>query len=227
MAGENWTREERFLALNLYFTIPFGQYHDGNPEVINLAKVINRSPSSVAMKLSNFAALDPQHQRRGIKGLQNYARGDEEVWDAFEKDRNQVAEDTEEQLEQLGFYQHAPLAEDFVTEVEASVRVRRGQRFFRKVILVNYEARCCICKLPIKEMLVASHIVPWRESEDLRLDPSNGLCLCTLHDKAYDIGFLGITPQGRVQISNQLEEYGSDEALNSPASSRSRGTGRW
>jgi putative restriction endonuclease len=213
MSGQRWTQEELFLALNLYFTIPFGQYHGRNYQVINLAQIINRTPDAVAMKLCNFAALDPYHEERGVKGLQNFSAGDEQAWEAFTQKWNQSAEDTEEQLEKHGFYQHTP--ENFVTEVEASVKVRRGQRFFRKVILVNYKEKCWICKLPIKEMLVASHIIPWREREDLRLDPQNGLCLCTLHDKAFDRGFLAIDIENRVVISQQLKKYESDSAVKS------------
>ncbi|SUA24417.1 Uncharacterised protein [Neisseria gonorrhoeae] len=42
------------------------------------------------------------------------------------------------------------------------------------------------------ELLVASHIKPWREDKDNRLNPRNGLCLNALHDKAFDRGLLGI-----------------------------------
>jgi len=40
-----WTREELILAFNLYMKIPFGKYHRGKPDVIQLAKLIDRSPS--------------------------------------------------------------------------------------------------------------------------------------------------------------------------------------
>jgi putative restriction endonuclease len=65
-----WTREELILALNLYLKIPFGKIHHQNPDIIHLAGLIDRTSSSVSMRLSNFASVDPFHQRRGIKGLQ-------------------------------------------------------------------------------------------------------------------------------------------------------------
>lgn len=67
------------------------------------------------------------------------------------------------------------------TEAERSVKARLGQRFFRDAIMANYYERCCVCGIPIPELLIASHIIPWKDREDLRLNPSNGLCLCALH----------------------------------------------
>lgn len=64
-----WTREELILALNLYLKLPFGKLHHGTPEIIHLAKILDRTPNSIAMRLSNFASVDPYHQERGIKGL--------------------------------------------------------------------------------------------------------------------------------------------------------------
>ena len=50
-------------------------------------------------------------------------------------------------------------------------------------------------------MLVASHIKPWAVSEETRTDPENGLCLCVLHDKAYDRGLLSVTASYEVVVS--------------------------
>lgn len=52
------------LALHLYWRIPFGQQHQRNGEVIALAGVIGRTPGSVAMRLSNFTAIDLDQQGR-------------------------------------------------------------------------------------------------------------------------------------------------------------------
>ena len=59
MARKDWTPEQVKLAFHLYCQLPFGRLHQGNPEVIALANLIERSPSAVAMKLVNFASLDP------------------------------------------------------------------------------------------------------------------------------------------------------------------------
>ena len=61
-----WTRDELILAINLYCKLPFGRLHRLNPQVINLANLIDRTPGSVAYKLVNFASLDPALKARGI-----------------------------------------------------------------------------------------------------------------------------------------------------------------
>jgi putative restriction endonuclease len=67
MAVNKWTREELILAFNLYFKIPFGKIDDRTVEIIALARIIGRTPSAVALKLANFAHLDPVLRQRGIK----------------------------------------------------------------------------------------------------------------------------------------------------------------
>ncbi len=61
-----WTREHFLIALNLYCKLPFGKLHKGNKLIIEVAQKMGWTPSSLAMKLSNFASLDPIQQERGI-----------------------------------------------------------------------------------------------------------------------------------------------------------------
>jgi hypothetical protein len=65
-----WTRDQLLVILNLYHKLRFGQFDQRQAVIIDLAKRIGRTPSAVAMKLSNFASLDPALQLRGIKGLE-------------------------------------------------------------------------------------------------------------------------------------------------------------
>lgn len=64
----NWTREELIVALNLYLKLPFGKMHSRTSEVIHLANIIDKTPSLIAMRLVNFARIDPYHQDRGTGG---------------------------------------------------------------------------------------------------------------------------------------------------------------
>jgi putative restriction endonuclease len=61
-----WTREELILALNLYLKLPFGKLHSRTPEIIHLAKLIDRNANAVAMRLNNFASVDPYGKWPGI-----------------------------------------------------------------------------------------------------------------------------------------------------------------
>ena len=61
-----WTHDELVIACGLYFTLPFGQMHYRNPKIIEVARLLKRTPSSLAMKLVNLASLDPAHSARGV-----------------------------------------------------------------------------------------------------------------------------------------------------------------
>ncbi len=95
----------------------------------------------------------------------------------------------------------------FSDKTTASVRVRRGQQFFRQTVLNSYGVRCCISGINVPRLLVASHIKPWRDFPSLRLDPRNGLCLSTLHDAAFDAGLITLEGDLTLVLSNTLKSY--------------------
>lgn len=78
-----WTPEQTKLALHFYCQTPFGQLHSLNKQVIELAKLIGRTPGAVARKCGNLASLDPAIVASGRIGLQNHSRLDEEIWNEF------------------------------------------------------------------------------------------------------------------------------------------------
>jgi putative restriction endonuclease len=53
-------------------------------------------------------------------------------------------------------------------------------------------------------LLIASHIVPWTRDRTNRLNPSNGLCLLAIHDRAFDKGLISLTDDLRVVLSSEL-----------------------
>lgn len=228
MARRNWERNELLLALNLYCKLQFGQYHAGNPQIVQLAHFINRTPGAVAMKLVNFASFDPFHQQRGITGLQNTSKADREIWDEFYN--NWTALGIESELAYLKLAQSGVSEEESVvvdplianalskaaaqgTEIERRVKTRIGQSFFRTVILTSYNQQCCVCALPVPEMLIASHIVPWRDAKNQRLNPHNGLCLCALHDSGFDRGFVTVGEDYEFIVGERLNSYLPDVAI--------------
>ena len=90
-----WAQEELLIVFRLYCRTPFGRLHQRNPEIIELARLIGRTPGAVAMKACNFASLDPQQQARNIKALGNVSRADRELWGAFLGDSESVAKEAE------------------------------------------------------------------------------------------------------------------------------------
>lgn len=173
------------------------------------------------MKLSNFASLDPYPQSRGIIGLQNASKADHEIWEEFNANWSHLAVESEAVYQQLvGDDEVVTSVKETslptyrgMTETEQIVKIRIGQNFFRKVILTSYANKCCICGLPIPELLIASHIIPWRDDEKLRVNPQNGLCLCALHDKSFDRGLITVSSSYEVIIGQGIRQYLPDEII--------------
>ena len=91
---------------------------------------------------------------------------------------------------------------------------RRGQEYFRRMILANYGGRCALTGIDVPQLLLASHIIPWSDNSHKkeRLNPCNGICLSALYDKAFDKGLITISPDDyKVSLSSALLEYESEE----------------
>lgn len=214
--ANNWTREELIITFNLYCKIPFAKTVKTNPEVIKTAKLIGRTPSAVAFKLGNFGSFDEELKKRGIKGLPNTSRLDKEIWDEFNSDWEELAFQSELLIAER---EHKPVEEiaeiDLINlpsgkERERIVKVRVNQSFFRSAILTSYNSKCCITGLNIPELLIASHIKPWKDDTENRTNPQNGLCLNALHDKAFDQGFITVTTDYKVKTSKYFGEFNSE-----------------
>lgn len=208
-----WTREELILAINLYCKLPFGKLHRNNPEIIQLAQLIGRTPSSVSFKLVNFASFDPSLKARGIKGAQNASKLDLEIWKEFydhwdksafesEKLRAKFSNKSVEELNEVTLEDIPKLGK----ERTQLIKVRVNQNFFRSMILASYNNKCCITGLSNKELLVAAHIRPWGMDEKNRMNPQNGLSLNALHDRAYEAGLITILPNFKIKISPLLKK---------------------
>ncbi|MFN0157364.1 MAG: HNH endonuclease [Bacteroidota bacterium] len=213
MDRKNWSREELILAINLYCKTPFGKLHNKNPDIIKLAKLIGRSPSAVGWKLVNFASFDPSLKKRGIKGAVNVSKLDREIWNEFYNDWERLAFESEALLAKRTGESIETLAQIDLLEItrigldrRALVKVRVNQNFFRAAVLAAYEFRCCVTGLAVPDLLNASHILPWSKDEKNRVNPRNGLCLNTLHDRAFDRGLLTITPELKVKISPLIKK---------------------
>ena len=220
MMRKPWSREESIVALNLYCKIPFSKINYRHPAIIELASLIGRTPSAVALKLVNFARLDPVLKKRHISGMKHGSKYDKIYWDEFFSNPEAFAYESEvilaklksEPIEKSTNINLRDLPEKGL-EREAIVKTRVNQNFFRTVILASYNNSCCITGLSIPELLVASHIVPWSVDEKKRMNPHNGLCFNMLHDKAFDKGFITITPEYVVKLSPTLRGLKDKTAL--------------
>ncbi|HFD2078907.1 HNH endonuclease [Serratia marcescens] len=212
-AAKLWTREELLIAFTLYSQIPFGKLHSKNPEIIHYAKLIDRTPSALAMKLVNLASLDPYIIESGRSGLKGASNADRELWKEMSQDIDLFNQQCQTAMEHL----EKPAAPDFDEEPKdfsgrdkfSTVKTRVDQNLFRKNVLEAYEYRCCVTGLEEQSLLVASHILPWSHSIEQRLNPSNGLCLSSLHDKAFDRGLITFDEDLKLVLSSKIKRLKS------------------
>ncbi len=205
MAGRKWSRSETLVAFSLYCCTPFGRLHARNPTIISTAERIGRTPDSLAMKCCNLASLDATHRLRGRAGLQKVSALDRTIWAEFEADPESLLSEADSAMNAAGIVQTEVTAAEETndlqgTERERIIRVRVNQYLFRSIILSGYTGGCAVCGLPIPELLVASHIVPWSIDSQLRLNPRNGLCLCGTHDLAFERGVIRILEDYSIHV---------------------------
>jgi putative restriction endonuclease len=209
-----WTRDELILALNLYLKLEFGKLHSGNPKIIQLANLLGRTPGSIAMRLNNFASVDPYHQQRGIGGLPGGKKQVEPIWNEFINNKDELLFESERIL---ALKEQVSIEDKFADLLNGTehlkgeykvreVKTRVNQNVFRQIVLANYSCKCAITGIDIPDLLVASHIIPWAKKEEERLNPENGICLSALYDRAYDKGYIGITEKFEILLSADLKK---------------------
>lgn len=214
MRGKPWSREEMILAFNLYLKLPFGKINARNSEIIELAQIINRSPSSVALRLTNYASCDPLLESRGIKGMIGGKKQCQPFWDEFVNNREMLFFESEcilaeKQNQTIENKFKSILSEIRDLEGETKIReikTRINQNVFRQIVLANYSGKCALTNIDIPDLLFASHIIPWSVNKDERLNPENGIRLSALCDKAFDKGLIGFNNKLQVVLSPQLKK---------------------
>jgi len=226
-AGTRWKRDELLVALNLYHKLTFGQLHARQPAIVAMAQKLGRGSNSVAMKLCNLASLDPALKVRGIKGLEGASALDREVWSEFHENPNVTVPLSEKMLRKIFKVDETCVIEVLPrigirvskrpptgpTESTTSVKRRHGQEYFRDAVLNNFGGRCGITGLAVRELLVASHILPWGRHPSERLNVLNGLSLSRLHDAAFDRGLIAFDETFRLLLSPRLQTELSQRAV--------------
>ena len=159
-------------------------------------------PNQRSYPLNNFCSA-------ALKSLKQYAQYEQEVLVA---DRI-VAQESNPKTISKKLIDHFDITK--VGEDKASMtKQRKGQDYFRHMILANYGNRCALTGIDIPQLLLASHIIPWADKTHKkdRLNPCNGICLSALYDKAFDRGLITISPDDyTVRLSSVLREYETKE----------------
>lgn len=217
-----WTKEELILAFNLYLKIPFGKMHSTNKDIIHLANLIDRTPGSIALRLANFASVDPVLKAREIKGMDGGKKIVQPIWDEFYDNQEELIFLSEEILAQKEHTSIEQKFEDILFDTKdlkgediiRAVKTRVNQSVFRQMVLSNYNNKCAITGIDIPELLLASHIIPWSKNEEHRLNPENGICFSALYDKAFDKGLIGINTNHEIIFSDSIKKKKETEFYN-------------
>lgn len=95
---------------------------------------------------------------------------------------------------------HTEVRREYATR---AVLQRLHQQQFRRLVLKAYRDQCAICRLKHLELLDAAHILSDRHPKG---EPvvTNGLGMCKIHHSAYDANIIGIDPDARVHVREDI-----------------------
>jgi len=86
---------------------------------------------------------------------------------------------------------------------EAVVRLHQGE--FRIRVLTAYKEQCAFCHLRHQQLLDAAHIIPDSEEGGEPVVP-NGLSLCKIHHSAFDQNIIGLNPDYKIVVREDILE---------------------
>ena len=215
----NWTREQVIVALNVYCKIPFKSSSARNPIVKKYAELLGRTPAALNLKIGNLGSFDPVLRDKGIVGLSHTSKVDEEVWNEFFENPEKLAYESEKIIAEL---RNKTIEESTNidlnnlpkgTERISVTRQRVNQQFFHDAVSCSYENHCCITGISNKQLLEACHISSWRDDVKNRTNPKNGLCMNPLFHKAFDRYLFTVTPDYKIEISEQMIDGTDDNSF--------------
>lgn len=220
MQRRNWSYEETLVAFGLYTQIPWEKISARNKEIIAVAYKMGRTPAALSMKLDNLARWDIAVTSKGFSSLTHGSNVEKRIWDEFYEDREGLLERIEQSRKAILKADYNDVVctdEDFYipegSDKVVATKQRIGQAFFRRAVLSSYNTKCCITGIAVPQFLQASHIKPWKDSSaEEKTNPHNGLCLNLLHHVAFDEGFITISRDYRVMVSDTFKnEYSGNE----------------
>ena len=171
---------------------------DGKPNMFDYGK-----PNQKSYPLGGFCSA-------AVSSLMDYAQ--------FEGAENIVHKETNPHIISTMLIKHFDLTKEG-EDVASETKRRKGQDYFRRMILANYGGRCALTGIDIPQLLMASHIIPWADKSHKkdRLNPCNGICLSALYDRAFDQGLITISPDDySVILSSALQENENKEYYDKP-----------
>ncbi|MBB2144583.1 hypothetical protein GM921_03745 [Pedobacter sp. LMG 31464] len=91
------------------------------------------------------------------------------------------------------------------TETASITKRRIYQEKLREIVLDNYNNQCALCDIDKQDLLICSHIIPWGADERARLDPTNAICFCVLHDRLFDKGYFSLDNRLNIKYTKKAD----------------------
>jgi len=211
LRNPNWTRNETLVAFYFHSKLLYNEVTETHPDVIRLSELLpERSVGSVKAKLGNIHSRSPVTIAKGHVGVSHASRLDEEIWEEYEVDPDGVISQAIDAMKSFGCEKgEFIVGSDALFEGEdivVNAKRRLHQNIFRNEILKAYDGRCCVTGISDPNILNASHIKPWVNSNGKeKTSVSNGLCLNLLHDRLFDRGMITVDSRYRLIFSEKLQ----------------------
>lgn len=94
-------------------------------------------------------------------------------------------------------------------DVFRTIKARQGQYKLRKALLQNYRSNCALCSINDPKLLITSHIKTWSTATaNERIDTTNAILLCKLHDGLFEYGYISLTDDYEVLYSSDFDFKG-------------------
>jgi len=177
--SNRWSRDEFLVTLDLYLNGDDYVEDTTDPQIKELASIIDRTPGSVALRLANYRHLDPT----STQGMENTGEQCREIFEEFYGNEEELAVAAAEARHRL----RNDTPEVVTGESHTGQPIRVGQTDFRQAVRDRYGDTCIVCDITEPGLLQAGHILPWSEYESVRGDPANGLLLCYNHHRTFDL----------------------------------------
>ena len=207
-----WAREDIIVAYALYCITPLKKINLSNKTILQVAEIMERSPSSLVMRMRNLTSLDPSNPS---DGLIHVAKADKLIFEEFKNDWGNLSVQAE-QITGLALFDDDNVnGAKKLSSLNDRKKVNRERYFFKKAVSSAYENTCGVTRLGVRQMLIASHIKPFNmcRSSCERTNPQNGILLNAFHDRAFDLGLFTITPDLTFHTSARIEDYKNDETM--------------
>ena len=214
----DWSEDETLFLFKVFLTEPQSNLRLDSPFIGRLTEVLPRKREAIHHKLEDIRSNNPGYIASGRKP-KKCANMVKEIWASLMEDDATTLRRMDDVYREYG--EKGTITETVVLDdinpgldVPSECTRRVGQQVFRRTVATNYDLRCCITGISTPELLVASHIKPWKESDpEEKTSPYNGLYLNRLHDGLFDKHLMTLDEDLRIVYSDEVRENNDEDVF--------------